>query len=122
MVLEVGEHPDGHRDSEEDDVAIFGLDDSGYPDVDSNEFLELQMRSKFELDKLISGYEARDRKTERRNHALTQSRREMLRGIWVESKVHRGPEGGGLIYWDKMLEFARKAVAEFNKEDIQRGT
>lgn len=74
-------------------MAVFGLNDDGYPDVNSDEFTELQMRSKFELDKLIDGYFARDRKSERTNWALTESRRKLLRGIQVVSQVHKDEQG-----------------------------
>ena len=102
-------------------MATFGLSDEGYPDIDSDEFLELQMKAKFKLDNLIEGYQVIERKSERVNHAKTNERRQMLRAIFVASNVHKDEKGNGLIYWDKMLEFARMAVAEFNREDIQRG-
>lgn len=102
-------------------MATFGLDDNGYDPIDSIEFLELQMRSKLELDQLINNYRAIDRKTERTDHALTQARQKMLREIRIESNIYKDEKGNGLIYWDKILMFAKMAVEGFNKEDIQRG-
>ena len=100
----------------------FGLPKETYMPVDSDEFLELQMRSKLELDKLINGYTAMYRVAgaERVNHALTDSRRQLLRGLMAVDNVLKYKTGERVIYWDKVLEYANKAVAAFNREDIQK--
>jgi hypothetical protein len=105
-------------------MATFGMDDAGYPPIDSDEFLELQIRSKLELDKLINDYQVIRRTTqgqERMDHATTQDRREMLRTMIARSNKHLDKKGNGLIYWDLSLKYARLAVERFNREDIQRG-
>jgi hypothetical protein len=105
-------------------MATFGMDDTGYPPIDSDEFLELQIRSKLELDKLINDYQVIRRTTqgqERVDHATTQDRREMLRTMIARSNKHLDKKGNGLIYWDLSLKYARLAVERFNREDIQRG-
>jgi hypothetical protein len=103
-------------------MATFGLDDDGYPPVDSDEFLELQMRSKLDLDKLIDGYQVMQRGGEERvDHAKTQERRNLLRQIMVRSNIKKNEDGVGLIYWDKILKYARLAVEKLDHDDIQRG-
>lgn len=100
----------------------FGLPKETYPHVDSEEFLELQMRSKLEFDKLINGYRAMYRVAgaERVNHSLTEERRRLLRGIMAVDNVLKYKTGERVIYWDKILEYAHKAVLAFNREDIQK--
>lgn len=101
----------------------FGIEKEPYPHHDSDEFLELQMRAKLEFDKLVNGYRAMYRVAgaERVNHSLTEERRRLLRGIMAVDNVLKYKNGETVIYWDKVLEYAHKAVAAFNREDVQRG-
>ena len=91
--------------------------------VDSDEFIETQIRAKVELDKLINGYQAMYRIAdgERVNHSLTNSRRQLLRGLMAIDNVLKYKTGERVIYWDKVLEYAYKAVEAFDREDAQRG-
>lgn len=100
----------------------FALPKEPHMPVDSEEFIETQMRAKLELDKLINGYQAMHRVTggERVNHSLTEERRRLLRGIMAIDNVLKYKTGERVIYWDKILEYAHKAVAAFNREDIQK--
>ena len=88
----------------------------------SEQFLEILLRSKLELDKLINGYVAMHRLAgqERVIHGLTNDRRNMLRSIMAKDRRDMDEDGNHLIRWDIMLEYAYKAVEAFNREDIQR--
>jgi len=94
----------------------FGLSDTTYPATNTREFHELQFAAMVELNKLINGYVALKRgnaEGERVDHGLTADRKKMLQGIKAVDK-------DGNIYYDKMLEFARKAIEAFAREDVQK--
>jgi hypothetical protein len=94
----------------------FGVSDTTYPATNTQKFHDLQFAAMIELNKLINGYVAMRRgnaESERVDHSLTIERKTMLQGIKAVDK-------DGNIYYDKMLEFARKAIEAFGKEDVQR--
>jgi hypothetical protein len=57
---------------------------------------------------------------EKINHSLTTERRNLLRGINITDNRDKNEKGEHLIRWDLILQYAYKAVAAFNQEDIQR--
>lgn len=92
------------------------------PAFNTEEFWELQIHAKIELEKLINGYVVIHRVAggERVDHTLTQHRRDLLRSISVVDRRHTDEKGNPVIYWDQMLKYAHIAIQKFNQEDIQR--
>jgi len=97
-------------------------EDEKRPVFNTEEFWELQIHAKIELEKLINAYTVTHRVAgaERVDHALTQHRRDLLRSISVVDKKHTDEDGAPVIYWDQMLKYAHIAIQGFNREDIQR--